>query len=54
MQYALARRIPTHPTIPALLKYLPSVEIRKLDCLELGGLVRWQINYYNANDKPPS
>jgi len=33
MQYTLARWIPTHPTFPAFLKYLPNVEIRKLDCL---------------------
>jgi len=33
MQYTLARRIPTHPTFPAFLKYLPSVEIRKLVCV---------------------
>ena len=33
MQYTLARRIPTHPTFPAFLKYLPSVELWKLDCL---------------------
>ena len=33
MQHTLARLIPTHPTYPAFLKYLPSVEIRKLDCL---------------------
>jgi hypothetical protein len=33
MQYTLARRIPTHHTFPPFLKYLPSVEIRKLDCL---------------------
>jgi len=33
MQYTLARQIPTHPTFPTFLKYLPSVEIRKLDYL---------------------
>jgi hypothetical protein len=35
MQYTLASRIPTHPTFPAFLKYLPSVEIRKLDSVAL-------------------
>jgi len=33
MQYTLARRIPTHPTFPAFLKYFPSVEILNLDCV---------------------
>ena len=29
MQYTLARRIPTHSTIPAFRKYIPSIEIWK-------------------------
>jgi hypothetical protein len=29
----VARRIPTQPTFLAFLKYLPSVEIQKLDCV---------------------
>jgi hypothetical protein len=33
MQYTLAWGIPTYPTFPAFLKYLPGVEIWKLDCL---------------------
>jgi len=54
MQYTLARWIPTHPAYPAFLKYHRSVVIWKLDCLQLGGWVRWQNNACNANDKPPS
>jgi len=33
MQYKLAKLIPTHHTFPAFLKYLPNVQIRKLDGL---------------------
>ena len=54
MQYTLARQIPTHPTCPAFLKYLPSLVIRKLHCLRLVGESGGKNNACNANDKPPS
>ena len=36
MQYTLARQIPTHPTFPAFLKYVPSVVITETGLFAAG------------------